>query len=83
VKKQTPIYLKFLDHSQCPGDQAGPIECEMWGLLVGEDKNCYLIASWVCAGNPADANSEVFSVLKKTVLKLRKWRPIRSRRGKA
>lgn len=63
VKKQ-PVVIRFLDHSLYTGDEARPIECEVYGLLYHEDSKAYYVASWICDDVINDANSEVFTIVK-------------------
>ena len=64
--------MRFLDHTMASGDEAGLIQCDVWGLLVGETKNAYTVATWVCGGAVKNHNTEVFTILKHKGLKIKK-----------
>ena len=64
----TPIYLKFYDHSMGTSADLKPAVCEVLGWAVHEDSLHYKVVSWVSDGNPHDANSEAFCVLKSAII---------------
>jgi len=71
--KSYPLYLiKFYDHCQTTGDNLNVIECEVVGYLIKEDNIAYYIASWVCDSTVNQSNTEVFGILKSTIIKKKK-----------
>jgi hypothetical protein len=65
------VYLRFLDHSAGPADTTQPIICEVFGILRDENKDAYMVASWICDTNLRDANTDIYCILKKVVLEYR------------
>jgi hypothetical protein len=43
----------------------GAIPITLVGILRSEDKNAYHVSTWVADGDPFDANSDCYSILKK------------------
>ena len=71
--KTYPIYhIAFYDHAATTGDNMCVIECEVVGYLVEEDPLAYYIASWICDATVNNHNTEVFSILKSTVISKKK-----------
>jgi len=64
------VKIKFYDHVSTKGDEhgAGALSCEIFGLLFKEDGLSYYVASWVGDGDLSSNNTEVFVILKSTVI---------------
>lgn len=71
--KKSIVKITFLDHCITVGGMQPPIECTVYGLLVGEDKKTYYVCTWM-AGEAIDENADVYSILKSTVKKIKKTR---------
>lgn len=73
--KKRPVVVRFLDHAHYDCDPSNimkPLECEVVGYLVYEDKTYYRIVSWVTEDNLEDPNCEGYAVLKSTVTSVRR-----------
>jgi hypothetical protein len=68
------VSITFYDHSSCPGNETGVLQCTVYGLLYEENELSYHVASWVTNGNPKDHNSETFAILKSAVIKVKKFK---------
>lgn len=68
--KKKLVKVVFLDHCVSIGGCQPPVECTVYGLLVGEDKNAYYVCSWL-AGDTVDENADVYTILKKVVTMIR------------
>lgn len=69
--KRRLVAITFLDHSYCPGNLAGPIECTAFGIFYKEDKQAYYIVPWI-AGKEADSeNTDVYCIVKHPGIKLK------------
>jgi hypothetical protein len=67
------LHLTFLDHCIGTLDDAFPIECDSYGVLVKEDNTAYYLANWVCGKDLKDGkNNEVMVILKSCVIKKRR-----------
>lgn len=63
--------LIFLDHCATINGTTKPMQCTVWGLIVGEDKDAYYVANWM-SGGVVDENSNTNTILKKTIIKMKK-----------
>lgn len=63
------VWMEFWDHCSGPADSTDVVKCQMVGILRNETKLAYYVVPWVCASNLRDINSEVYCILKSTVLK--------------
>lgn len=73
LHKKYPIYhMTFYDHVQTQGDNMNVVLCEAIGYLVQEDDLAYYLASWVCESIVNNHNTEVFGILKSTVIDKKK-----------
>jgi hypothetical protein len=71
MKPHSLVYLKFWDHCMGTADSLAPIECEVFGILKGQDDLAYYVISWICEANLSDPDSEGYCILKSTVVKLK------------
>jgi hypothetical protein len=73
TKRKTTYLVKvtFLDHCLTKSGVSPPIECVLYGLLIGQDKDAYYIASWIACGE-IDENSDTHTILKSAVKKMKK-----------
>lgn len=67
IRKKLPVCLRFFDHFQKSGNDFDLPVCEVYGLLIAEDKLKYVIASWA-ADDTIDDNTEIFIILKSTII---------------
>lgn len=67
-KKYPIFHMTFHDHVQTSGDNMNVLLCEAIGFLVHEDDLAYYLASWVCDSIINNQNTEVFGILKSTVV---------------
>jgi len=67
LKKMTPVYIRFWDHSKWTGANSEALICEVVGVYYAEDAVAYKIASWVCNGE-IEENTEQFAVVKSAVI---------------
>ena len=65
------IYIKFLDHGYFSGYEAKPLECEVVGMLIKEDRQAYYVATWISDGI-VDENTEQYVILKACVKELKR-----------
>lgn len=70
MDKAKLVHIKFLDHSQCDGDAATPIECEVVGFLYRETRLAYYVATWICAGDINNPDTDVYVIVKHKGIKL-------------
>ena len=64
----TPIILEFLDHCSTDGTDLSPLKCVSIGFLISEDETSYYLATWSSEAGVNDQNTDVFVILKSTVL---------------
>lgn len=69
--KTNVVYFRFWDHAHWSGSRAKPIECEVTGVLVGEDDICYQVAVWI-SDRRIDDNAELFVIIKGAIIEMRK-----------
>lgn len=65
------VSLTFWDHISGPADTTKALKCEISGWLIKESNVAYYINTWIAEGNPFDSNSEVYVIIKSTVIKKR------------
>ena len=68
--KRRYVVVNFLDHAMNEGVDWRAIPCTAVGMLVGEDKDCYYVASWV-SEDTLDHNMESFAILKKVITSMK------------
>lgn len=73
VKEQL-VEVTFLDHAMVTGDQVGPISCKAVGWLIGSDKQCIYLASWICNNEVDSSDTECFTIVKHKGLVVRRLR---------
>lgn len=69
--KTNIVYFRFWDHAHWSGSKAKPIECEITGVIVGEDDIAYSVAVWI-ADRRIDDNAELFVVIKGAIIEMRR-----------
>jgi hypothetical protein len=69
------VHIKFIDHSQSPKHCAGPVVCNVFGVITLEDDDHYQITTWAVEQDEEGAamNDECFSVVKGTILGMRQF----------
>lgn len=72
MKKRTLVHLTFVDHSVASGNIASLVPCEVFGLLVGESKDVLHVCSWLADGDATCHNSDVYSIARACVIKMKK-----------
>ena len=73
------VAIEFYDHTEHTGNtDMKPYIIKLYGKLVGEDKCCYHIATWLTDGDTENEESVLYTILKSTVIKINKYKtPIR------
>lgn len=74
ANKRVLYIIWFLDHHTTTGDDLGVTRCNAVGWLVSEDEDAYHIAPWITDDNVKSSDTEVFTILKKVVTKIKKIR---------
>ena len=72
TKLGRPVVIEFRDHSTLNAQAMVPMQCEVIGWLVREDKVAYCLATWVSDGLLEDPNTEGFVILKSAITKMRR-----------
>jgi hypothetical protein len=75
-KKYQLVYLSFWDHSEAPANEPGAVKCEVFGVLKNEDDLCYYVCPWICDYDLGDSNTDMYCILKSTVLDYKRLKVI-------
>lgn len=71
------VAITFYDHSRTlRGGVNPPMVCELKGDLIGECGIAYYLATWISDGQ-VDDNTDSYTILKSTVIKLRYLKRVR------
>lgn len=71
INKQI-VVVNFLDHCFTDGQNMKPIECEVVGYLIKEDKQAYYVASWICDEKINDDNTDIYVIVKHPGIRIKK-----------
>lgn len=58
------VRLRFKDHvSTSDQEPEGPLHCEVFGRLIGETEDTFIIMAWGCSEGP-DNNADIYTIVK-------------------
>lgn len=67
------IRIRFLDHIASIGGIHPPALCTVFGILIGQDKEAFYVASWLTEDN-TEENSDSHTIIKSTVKEIKVMR---------
>jgi hypothetical protein len=70
------VEITLWDHCSTTGGLSDPIPCKAWGILAAHDKLAYYLVHWA-AGGEIDDNADSHTILKSTVIALKKIAKVR------
>lgn len=65
------VWCLFWDHCSGPADSTDPVKCEIVGILRNKTKLAYYIVPWICEANLSSSNSDVYCILRSSVIKFK------------
>ena len=72
IKPGHLVEITFLDHCSRHAEGKTPLQSRAFGILIEETKKCYAIATWIEVDGTLDNNTEMFTIVKGAVTKIRR-----------